>query len=81
MKENYSYESWEVGNIKIDKVKNKFSFGGDYMYEVSVDGRRQSGVSHNLDVALLIALAYKYDGLNSQFAYFANRMLGIEKEG
>ena len=74
------YESWEVGNIKINKVNNDFSFGGDFMYQISISGFRQPKVAHNLDVALLVALEHKYDGLNSQFAYFANKMLGIEKE-
>ena len=36
--------------------------------------------SHSMDIQMLITLAYKYDGANSQFPYYASKMLSINLE-
>lgn len=45
-----------------------------------VDGREYSHIAETEDIALLIGLGIKYDGVNSQFTRFATRMLGLESE-
>jgi len=43
-----------------------------------VNGKEQSVVAETEDVAMLLGLAIKYHGHNSQFAMNACRMLGIK---
>jgi hypothetical protein len=45
-----------------------------------VDGQKLNSIADSQDVAYLLGLEYKYQGLNSQFARFACRMLGIESQ-
>lgn len=62
------------GRAKIASIK------GDMYFVPVVDGKEQSHVAETEDMALLIGLGIKYDGLNSQFPKMAARMLGIETE-
>lgn len=47
------------------------------MYCPIIEGKFYSHIADTIDEALLIALAIKHDGLNSQFPKFAARMLNI----
>lgn len=48
-----------------------------YWRTVNIENRQSlSQVSKSYEQQLLITLANKYDGLNSQFPYFASKMLG-----
>lgn len=59
--------------------RNKISsLNSNILYIPVVDGKELSCVSESYDVALLLALEYKYCGINSQFVKFATRMLGID---
>lgn len=64
---------------KQQDVHNHFK-GLDYYYKPIVDGKELSFIAETEDMALIIALSYKYDGANSQFPKFAARMLGIKSE-
>lgn len=54
------------------------TIAGDTYYVPVVDGNETSLIAETEDVALLLGLGLKYDGLNSQFAKMATRMLNIE---
>ncbi len=43
-----------------------------------VDGKVLNMIAENEDVAYLLGIEYKYQGINSQFTKFACRMLEIE---
>jgi hypothetical protein len=65
------------------KAKNNFnneipSFSGDQYYVPVVDGKESNQCAETEDVALLLGLGIKYDGVNSQFAKMACRMLNIK---
>ena len=60
------------GKNKIDSIE-----GDVYFYPV-IDGKEYSHVAETEDVAYLLAFQIKYDGLNSQFAKNACRMLRIK---
>lgn len=51
-----------------------------YVALVKKDGkwRKHHTTFHSVDSAMLGILEFKYDGLNSQFAMFASRMIGID---
>lgn len=49
-------------------------------YSVYLDGVEIGVSGSSWDHALLVALGYKHDGLNSRFAEYAGRMLGMESE-
>lgn len=51
----------------------------EFLYQAVVNGHRIVHVSYDFDSQLLRAIGYKYDGLNSQFADFAVRMLKIKQ--
>ena len=51
---------------------------GDFFFCPVVDGKEYTHCAETEDVAMLIGLAIKYDGLNSQFPKMACRMLGIK---
>ncbi len=51
---------------------------GNFYYVPVVDGKVQSMAAETEEVAMLLGLQVKYDGLNSQFCKFACRMLGID---
>jgi len=61
-----------IGRNKISLIE------GDMYFVPVVDGKEYSHVAETEDIALLIGLAIKYDGLNSQFAKNACRMLNID---
>lgn len=54
------------------------SINGEVYYVPEVDGVVYSYVAETEDIALIIGLGIKHDGLNSQFAKMATRMLGID---
>jgi hypothetical protein len=60
--------------------KNKrFDTGSDFYYSPIVEGKEYSHIiAETEDMAMLIGLGIKYDGLNSQFPRMAARMLGIK---
>lgn len=45
-----------------------------------VDGRSTGNYESSLDAALIVAIAYRYDGANSQAAHYFARMIGMERE-
>lgn len=45
-----------------------------------VDGRTTGHYEDSLDAALIVAIAYRYDGTNSQAAHYFARMIGMVKE-
>ena len=63
-----------VGRNKLDAIS------GDVYYTPIIDGHETGRVAETEDMAMIVGLAIKYDGLNSQFPRFAARMLGIESE-
>ena len=61
--------------------KNKhFDNGSDFYYSPIVDGKEYSHIAETEDMAMIIGLGIKYDGINSQFPKMAARMLGIKTE-
>ncbi len=72
--------------IEVIKKKNRRRGGGrliesidsDHYFCPVVDGEEYSHAAETEDIALLIGLAIKYDGLNSQFPKMACRMLAIK---
>ena len=54
--------------------------GSEFYYCPIVDGKEYSSIAETEDMAMIIGLAIKYDGFNSQFPKFAARMLGIDTE-
>ena len=78
-----------TGAVKIYTIKgggNKKDWSRKYPYRVIfLDSKnrwqRISSVSPSFDVAYLSYLEHKYCGLNSQFCFFACKMLGIELNG
>lgn len=50
----------------------------DEYYTPIVDGKEYSHMAETQDIAYLIGLGIKYDGINSQFVKMACRMLNIK---
>ena len=65
----------EIHNTGINKVG---IIGGDTYFTPVVDGKEYSHIAETSDIAMLLGLQIKYDGLNSQFCKNACRMLRIE---
>ena len=61
-----------VGSNRIQSIP------GDVYYVPVVDGKEYSHAAETEDMAMLIGLGIKHDGLNSQFPKMAARMLGID---
>lgn len=59
------------------EVKETY-YEGVIHYKPVVDGKVYSMIAETEDVALLLGLQIKYDGLNSQFTKNACRMLCID---
>jgi hypothetical protein len=53
------------------------SIGGELYFVPVIDGKEYSHVAETEDMAILIGLGIKYDGLNTQFPKMAARMLGL----
>lgn len=51
---------------------------GELYFVPVIDGKEYSHCAETEDMAMLIGIGIKYDGLNSQFPKMAARMLGIE---
>ena len=66
----------------IKKIDNEgyYRDGDGYYYQPVVNGKTLSFIAESEDMALLIGLGVKYDGLNTQFPKMAARMLGIKTE-
>ena len=60
------------GRRRISSIK------GDLYFVPVVDGKEFNRPAETEDMALLIGLGLKYDGLNTQFPRMAARMLGID---
>lgn len=63
-------------DLAIAEVHKNGDFAG---YFPVVNGRVSSTYSKDKDIAILIALAEKHEGLNSQFSYYASKMLDIHE--
>ena len=51
--------------------------GGEVWYKYILNGKESNKIAETSEVAFLLALEEKYDGINSQFTKFATRMLNI----
>lgn len=51
---------------------------GKQSFHVYVNGKRSGHAERTLDKALIVAIAYLYDGQNSQAAQYFARMIGME---
>ena len=58
--------------------RNKIDSLGEMYFVPVVDGKEYSYAAETEDIAMLLGLQIKYQGLNSQFAKNACRMLGID---
>jgi hypothetical protein len=58
--------------------ESDFYKGHEFYYQSVVNGSRLSSISFSFDEQLLLSLGAKHDGINSQFAMFATRMLNIK---
>ncbi len=65
-------------NNRVNKNLEYITGAGDQVYAPVVDGKELNSLAETPDIALLIGLGYKYDGINSQFATMACRMLKIK---
>lgn len=78
-------ETHTVGNIQIVEshpleaavVPHAKTSGNDFT--VYVDGAPTGYGSKSLDGALLLALAHKYDGRNSQAAHWMAKLIGLKE--
>ena len=59
------------------EIRAKNNNGDQYFVPV-VDGKEYSHYAETADMAMLVGLGIKYDGINTQFPKMAARMLGIE---
>ena len=58
--------------------RNKLFETGDWYYTPIVNGKEISLFAETEDMAMLIGLGVKYDGMKSQFPKMAARMLNID---
>ena len=64
---------------KNNKGRNRIeSINSDIYFVPVVNGKEYSYVAETEDIAMILGLQIKYDGLNSQFAKHACRMLCIK---
>ena len=68
-------------NIEIIKKKSKSVYDkyGDH-YRFSIDGSMKACIADSYDEAMILALAYKYEGANSRAAIYFLRMLNIKSD-
>ena len=68
-------------NIEIIKKKSKGVSDkyGDH-YRFSIDANMKRWVADSYDEAMILALAYKYEGANSKAAIYFLRMLNIKSD-
>ena len=62
------------GRNRIESIKE------DIYYIPVINGKEQSVIGESYEIAYLLGLGIKYDGINSQFIKFACRMLKINSE-
>ena len=65
----------EYQNVGRNRLRN---IAGDVYYVPIVDGKEYFHIGETEEVAYLIGLSIKYEGLSGEFARYACRMLGIE---
>ncbi len=67
---------------KIEITKNpdnKFHyFEGNYYYTFTIDGKKSSCIAETYDIAMILALAIKYDGTNTKMHKSILRSLNIK---
>jgi len=51
---------------------------GKQNFHIYINKKRIGHVERTLDLALIVAIAYLYDGQNSQAAHYFARMIGME---
>jgi sulfite reductase beta subunit-like hemoprotein len=67
----------------IEIVEHKSTFKGDegkIYFQIYIGGKDCSTSSRNLDTAMLVALANKYDGWHSHAVPYIVQMLGMPKD-
>ena len=64
----------------INAGKDKHFPTGEYHYSPVVDGKEYSQIAETEDMAMLIGIGIKYDGINTRFPQMAARMLRINSE-
>lgn len=68
-------DTYEIGGYQfIETVKD-----GTSSFHCYIDGKSIGYFADSLDAALIVAIAHKYDGLNSQAAHYFARMIGMDK--
>jgi len=60
-------------NIEIREITHNDTI----WYRPYIDGKRCAQIAETYDMAMLLALGIKYDGVNSQFGKMSSRMLNI----
>ena len=53
-------------------------YDGKTHYKPVVDGKPLNMIAETEDIAIILALGHKYDGINSKFGTMACRMLNIK---
>lgn len=81
-KERKLFDGFVVGSHEVGQYQFIETQGKDFAqrFHVYVDGERVGYSADTLDGALITAIAYKYDGRNSQAAYYFARMIGLSEE-
>lgn len=51
------------------------------MFHPYINGKDTNRACETLDIALLMAIGIKYEGRDSKFAFYANKMLNINLKG
>jgi hypothetical protein len=68
-----------MNNIKIIKKTDiEGIFEGDYYYTFMIDEKESSMIAETYDMAMILALSVKYDGVNTQAPKMISRMLNIK---
>lgn len=73
-------EIWEIGDFQIAKVNRKKDKTGEVLYVTFIKYKPLHEMAMTLDQALLICLAHKYEGTNSDFPMYSERMLNARFE-
>ena len=69
---------WEFGDFQVAKVKTKRN--NEIFYAPFHNYKKLHEYAYTFDQAILICLAYKYEGPNSKFPEYAERMLNMKCE-
>lgn len=68
-----------MNNIEIiKKTDKKGCFEGDCYYTFMIDEKESCMIAETYDMAMILALSVKYDGVNTQAPKMISRMLNIK---